>query len=68
MPPIPQHYSADFRNLINSMLNIDSKKRPSVNRILRDTFIKKNIMLFLERTKLKFVSFETFLKNICLFY
>jgi hypothetical protein len=31
--------------------NSDPKKRPTVNRILRDSYIKKNIMLFLERTK-----------------
>ena len=63
MPAIPQHYSKDFLVLIESMLNSDPKKRPSVGRILRDQFIKKNIMLFLERTKLKFVVLN-FLQNI----
>ncbi len=53
MPAIPQHYSSDFISLIEAMLNADPKKRPSVFRILRHRFIKKNIMLFLERTKLK---------------
>ena len=53
MPAIPQHYSRDFVVLIESMLNADPKRRPSVARVLRDGFIKKNIMLFLERTKLK---------------
>jgi hypothetical protein len=53
MPAIPNHYSKDFILLIESMLNIDPKKRPTTNKILRDSFIKKNIMLFLERTKQK---------------
>jgi len=35
------------------MLNADPRKRPTAARILRDQFIKKNILLFLERTKLK---------------
>jgi NIMA (never in mitosis gene a)-related kinase len=51
MPPVPSHYSKELIVLIESMLNSDPKKRPTVNRILRDSYIKKNIMLFLERTK-----------------
>jgi serine/threonine protein kinase len=53
MPAIPQHYSSDFISLIEAMLNADPRKRPTAARILRDQFIKKNILLFLERTKLK---------------
>lgn len=53
MPSIPSHYSKELITLIESMLNSDPKKRPNVNKILRDPFIKKNIMLFLERTKQK---------------
>jgi hypothetical protein len=51
MPSLPEHYSRELIILIESMLNPDPKNRPSVSRILRDPFIKKNIMLFLERTK-----------------
>ncbi len=54
MPTLPQHYSRELIILIESMLNPDPKNRPTVGRILRDQFIKKNIMLFLERTKLKY--------------
>lgn len=53
MPEIPKHYSMEFIVLIESMLNLDPKKRPTTNKILRDPFIKKNIILFLERTKQK---------------
>lgn len=53
MPAIPSHYSKEFMNLIESMLNLDPKKRPTASKILRDPFIKKNILLFLERTKQK---------------
>lgn len=51
MPPVPNHYSKDLAILIESMLNADPKKRPSVNKILRDPYIRHNIGLFLERTK-----------------
>lgn len=53
MPEIPKDYSKELTSLIESMLNLDPKKRPTANKILRDPFIKKNIMLFLERTKEK---------------
>ncbi|CAF0952709.1 unnamed protein product, partial [Brachionus calyciflorus] len=53
MPEIPSIYSKEFVSLIKSMLNPDPKLRPTANKILRDPFIKKNIFLFLERTKLK---------------
>ncbi len=57
MPIIPIHYSKELIALIESMLNSDPKRRPTVNKILRDAFIKKNIMLFLERTKQKYKNF-----------
>ena len=53
MPSMPTVYSPEFIALIESTLNLDPKKRPSVNKILRDPFIKKNIISFLERTKQK---------------
>ena len=50
---MPNIYSKELIILIESMLNADPKKRPSVNKILRDPYIRKNISLFLDRTKAK---------------
>ncbi|KAK6177132.1 hypothetical protein SNE40_015298 [Patella caerulea] len=51
MPLMPKKYSVDLVSLIRQMLHQDPAKRPSVNKILRDSYIKKNIALFLEDTK-----------------
>ncbi len=51
MPLMPKIYSPELVNLIKAMLNQNPDKRPSVNRILRDPYIKKNIAIFLEGTK-----------------
>ncbi|KAH9504854.1 Serine/threonine-protein kinase Nek4 [Bulinus truncatus] len=51
MPPMPRQYSDDLLSLMKSMLHQNPDKRPTVNRILRDPYIKKNIALFLEDTK-----------------
>ena len=53
MPMMPKHYSPELVTLIRAMLNSAPEKRPSVNRILRDPYIKKNIALFLEGTRKK---------------
>lgn len=41
MPEMPSYYSDDLINLIKSMLQRDTDKRPSVNRILREPYIRK---------------------------
>ncbi|XP_050413695.1 serine/threonine-protein kinase Nek4 isoform X2 [Patella vulgata] len=51
MPLMPKKYSVELVNLIRQMLHQDPAKRPSVNKILRDSYIKKNIAVFLEDTK-----------------
>jgi len=51
MPLMPKCYSSELVSLIRAMLNSLPEKRPSVNRILRDAYIKKNIALFLEGTR-----------------
>lgn len=51
MPPMPKQYSPDLVSLLRNMLHQDPNKRPTVNRILRDPYIKKNIAVFLEETK-----------------
>jgi NIMA (never in mitosis gene a)-related kinase len=51
MPQMPRIYSAELVQLIKAMLNQNPERRPSVNRILRDPYIKRNIAKFLEGTK-----------------
>ena len=51
MPNMPRSYSPELVTLIKAMLNQNPDKRPSVNRILRDPYIKRNIAIFLEGTK-----------------
>lgn len=43
MPPMPKQYSTDLVGLLRSMLHQDPNKRPTVNKILRDPYIKKNM-------------------------
>lgn len=51
MPLMPKQYSAELIQIIKNMMHQEPDKRPSVNRILRDPYIKKNISIFLEETK-----------------
>ncbi len=51
---MPKCYSTELVTLIKAMLNSNPDRRPSVNRILRDPYIKKNIALFLEGTRKKY--------------
>nr|XP_039263003.1 serine/threonine-protein kinase Nek4-like [Styela clava] len=50
MPPMPDEYSSALCHLIKDMLNQNPDKRPSVNRILRNPFIKEHIKLFLQES------------------
>ena len=52
---MPKIYSDDLCDIIRSMLGQDPEKRPSVARLLRHSFIKKQIALFLEGTKNRWV-------------
>jgi NIMA (never in mitosis gene a)-related kinase len=45
--PIPSHYSQDMRNLVKACLQVDVRKRPSVNQILQMPFVKERIQQFL---------------------
>lgn len=51
IPPLPSNYSTDLRGIVQSMLELEPEKRPSASRLLRHTYIKKQISLFLEGTK-----------------
>ena len=53
---MPKIYSDDLCDIIRSMLAQDPEKRPSVARLLRHSFIKKQIALFLEGTKNRYGS------------
>ncbi|XP_031549090.1 serine/threonine-protein kinase Nek4-like [Actinia tenebrosa] len=54
IPPLPKQYSADLCSIIKNMLDQDPDKRPSVSRLLRHPYIKKQIAAFLEGTKNRF--------------
>ena len=41
--PIPSTYSAEMKNLVKQMLEIDTNRRPDVNKILSMPFIQKRI-------------------------
>lgn len=55
MPQMPNVYRAELVNLIKAMLNKSPEKRPTINRILRDPYIKENIAKFLEETRPRLV-------------
>ena len=40
-PPIPAHYSKDLKSLILQMLQVDQKKRPSIDAILLKPVVSK---------------------------
>ena len=42
-PPPPSNYSNDLRNLVSLLLNVSDEKRPNINQILRNSFIKDRI-------------------------
>uniref|UniRef100_H2ZPD2 non-specific serine/threonine protein kinase n=1 Tax=Ciona savignyi TaxID=51511 RepID=H2ZPD2_CIOSA len=50
MPKMPEMYTEALCDLIKDMLHQTAEKRPSVNRILRNPFIKKHIQLFLDES------------------
>lgn len=43
---IPEHYSSDLQNVIESMLNLDQEKRPSVNDLLNLPQVSKIVNEF----------------------
>lgn len=50
-PPLPSNYSSDLCLIVQSMLELEPEKRPSAQRLLRHSYIRKQIALFLEGTK-----------------
>ncbi|XP_015496192.1 serine/threonine-protein kinase Nek4 [Parus major] len=53
LPPMPKDYSPQLVEIIQTMLNKKPEERPSVKSILRQPYIKQQISLFLEATKVK---------------
>ena len=60
---MPKVYSDELCDIIKSMLAQDPEKRPSVSRLLRHSFIKKQIALFLEGTKNRYVRYSCWLRH-----
>ena len=50
-PPPPSIYSRDLRNLVSLLLNVSPEKRPDINQILRNSFIKDRIKNFLKENE-----------------
>jgi NIMA (never in mitosis gene a)-related kinase len=48
--PVPPHYSRDLKSLVSQMLTVDPGRRPTINQILRQPFIKERIKQFLSET------------------
>ncbi|NXI67425.1 NEK4 kinase, partial [Anseranas semipalmata] len=53
LPPMPKDYSPHLVEIIRTMLSKKPEERPSVKSILRQPYIKHQISLFLEATKVK---------------
>ncbi|XP_040537610.1 serine/threonine-protein kinase Nek4 isoform X2 [Gallus gallus] len=53
LPPMPKDYSPQLVEIIQTMLSKRPEQRPSVKSILRQPYIKHQISLFLEATKMK---------------
>ncbi|XP_015729922.1 serine/threonine-protein kinase Nek4 isoform X2 [Coturnix japonica] len=53
LPPMPKDYSPQLVEIIQTMLSKKPEQRPSVKSILRQPYIKQQIALFLEATKMK---------------
>ena len=50
VPPVPNNYSSDLKQLVTDMLNSEPQKRPSVHSILERPFLKKHLSHTLEKT------------------
>ncbi|NWU97452.1 NEK4 kinase, partial [Upupa epops] len=53
LPPMPKDYSPQLVQIIQTMLSKKPEERPSVKSVLRQPYIKQQISLFLEATKVK---------------
>ena len=50
VPPLPSEYSRELADLVRVMLAREPEQRPTVHQILRNSFIRTHIRMFIERT------------------
>ena len=53
IPPIPSQYSNELVQLVQKMMERNAEERPTVHQILRMAFIRKHIMMFLDRAAMR---------------
>lgn len=53
IPPIPLQYSNELVQLVQKMMERNADERPTVHQILRMSFIRKHIMMFLDRAAMR---------------
>ena len=51
LPPMPEVYSVQLKTLIKAMMQRVPERRPSVDRVIKDSFIQKHIAMFLKETR-----------------
>ena len=53
VPPLPGKFSTELSQLVQLMMSLKAKDRPSVHQILRMPFVRGHIKMFLDRTASK---------------
>ena len=49
VPALPSVFSAELSELVQQMMGRNARARPSVHQLLRNSFVRRHIKLFLER-------------------
>jgi len=62
--PIPSHYSEKLKRLVEKLLMVDPKKRPTINQILEMDIMQSRIKNFLDDTRYNSEFSHTVLHNI----
>ena len=62
-PPIPKHYSENMQTLVKTLLNIEPRRRPNVNQILKFPLVSEKIPNFLEDAVFKDEFSHTIIHN-----
>mmetsp|Transcript_27914 Transcript_27914/g.29086 ORF Transcript_27914/g.29086 Transcript_27914/m.29086 type:complete len:529 (-) Transcript_27914:57-1643(-) len=64
---IPSNFSADLKNLLKTLLNVDASKRPTIHEILKTPIIVKRIKNFLNEVEYSNEFSHTILHNYNIF-